>query len=119
MRELLISNTLALGAGDNSMSDLSNTTGSNPVGNNPGENSGVGNNGEDRHQPAANSQQYVSSGAENQISEKKELLSLTCDRVNYGPLEDALWLHGAPEPKNYIKGQLSEEGTEMNKRDLS
>ncbi len=96
------------------MSGLSNTTGSNPVGNNPGENPGVvnnpgekpgvGNNDEDRHQPVANSEQYVSSGPDMYIYEKKELLRLGCNYPlkNTGPLEDALHFHGAPEPHKYF-----------------
>jgi len=121
IRELLISNTLALGAADNNMSGLSNTTGSNPVGNNPGENPGVGNNGEDRHQPVANSEQYVSSGPDKYISEKKELVWLSCSYPlrNVSPLEEALKYQGAPEPKKYLEHNLSEIGVEKDKKDLS
>ncbi len=116
-RELLVSNTLASGAGDNNMPGLSNTTGSNPVGNNPRANPGAGNNGGDPLQPVANTQQYVSSGPDMYIPEKKELLRLTClyPLRTTGPLEDALSVYRSPEPQKYLDREYCEQGINQDK----
>lgn len=102
------------------MPGLSSTTGSNPVGNNPSENPGVGNRGGDPLQPVANTEQYESSGPNMYIAEKKKLLSFaTYPYREPAPLQEALWVRGAPEPKKFLETNYTEQRITQDNESLS
>ena len=120
MREYLVSYAFSTGAGDAYTPNLGNV--SYTLGNNPEGNSGgpSGNNREDPNNPVANTQEYVSTGPDTYLKEKKELARLCGHwhpRGKETPMEEALSLHCFPEPAEYLKDNFPLERVKRNKED--